>query len=57
MWVLPVVFIHSLVDRHSGCFQFVALMTRLFGTSVYKSFVNISSYLSWEGASEWNCSA
>ena len=57
VWVLPIVSIHSPVDRHVHYFQFVALMTRLFGTSVYKSFVNRASHLSWEGTSEWNCSA
>lgn len=57
VWVLLVVSIPAPVDRHVHCFQFVDLMTRLFGTSVYKSFVNIASHLSWEGTSEWDCSA
>lgn len=39
--------IHSLVDRHLGCFQFVTLMTRLLWTSVYK-FLWIYFHFSWE---------
>lgn len=49
--------VHLLTDMCIGPPVVALPSQRLFGTSVYKSFVNRASHLSWEGTSEWNCSA